>query len=48
MKLVHVFDACCGWPHGFAGTLREVASRHPEVQVEVVSGSLFLEDGGCR
>ena len=25
MKLVYVFDAYCGWSHGFSGTLREVA-----------------------
>jgi putative protein-disulfide isomerase len=41
MKLVYVFDAYCGWSHGFSGTLREVASRHPELPVEVVSGGLF-------
>ncbi|MEU6251355.1 DsbA family protein [Streptomyces sp. NPDC047043] len=41
MKLVHVFDAYCGWSHGFSGTLGEVASRHPELPVEVVSGGLF-------
>src|SRR5690242_20583113 len=41
MKLVHVYDAYCGWSHGFSGTLREVVSRHPELPVEVVSGGLF-------
>ncbi|MFF6783488.1 DsbA family protein [Streptomyces sp. NPDC012510] len=41
MKLVYVFDAYCGWSHGFSPTLREVASRHPELTVEVVSGGLF-------
>ncbi|MEV0478349.1 DsbA family protein [Streptomyces prunicolor] len=41
MKLVYVFDAYCGWSHGFSGTLREVAARHPELPVEVVSGGLF-------
>ncbi|MDK1474341.1 DsbA family protein [Streptomyces sp. 549] len=41
MRLVYVFDAYCGWSHGFSGTLREVASRHPELPVEVVSGGLF-------
>lgn len=42
MKLVYVFDAYCGWSHGFSGTLREVASRHPELPVEVLSGGLFV------
>ncbi|MBK3568849.1 DsbA family protein [Streptomyces sp. MBT62] len=41
MKLVYVFDAYCGWSHGFSGTLSEVVSRHPELPVEVVSGGLF-------
>ncbi|MCI3273594.1 DsbA family protein [Streptomyces cylindrosporus] len=41
MKLVYVFDAYCGWSHGFSPTLREVASRHPGLPVEVVSGGLF-------
>src|SRR4051794_12821063 len=42
MKLVHVFDAYCGWSHGFSDTLHEVVSRHPELEVEVVSGGLFV------
>ncbi|WP_326732597.1 DsbA family protein [Streptomyces phaeochromogenes] len=42
MKLVYVFDAYCGWSHGFSGTLREVTTRHPELPVEVVSGGLFV------
>ncbi|WP_405646291.1 DsbA family protein [Streptomyces sp. NBC_00019] len=41
MRLVYVFDAYCGWSHGFSGTLRAAASRHPELPVEVVSGGLF-------
>ncbi|PPS70998.1 MULTISPECIES: DsbA family protein [Streptomyces] len=41
MKLIYVFDAYCGWSHGFSRALREVASRHPELDVDVVSGGLF-------
>ncbi|GHF55805.1 DsbA family protein [Streptomyces mashuensis] len=41
MKLVYVFDAYCGWSHGFSRTLLDVAGRHPDVPVEVVSGGLF-------
>lgn len=41
MKLVYVFDAYCGWSHGFSPTLRAVAARHPGLSVEVVSGGLF-------
>ncbi|NEA98752.1 DsbA family protein [Streptomyces sp. SID13726] len=46
MKLVHVFDAYCGWSHGFSATLREIVARHPGLPVEVVSGGLFT--GGRR
>ncbi|GLP69660.1 DsbA family protein [Streptomyces sp. TUS-ST3] len=46
MKLVYVFDAYCGWSHGFSASLREVVARHPELAVEVVSGGLFT--GGRR
>ena len=41
MKLVYVFDAYCGWSYGFAPTLAEVVRRHPDLEVEVVSGGLF-------
>jgi putative protein-disulfide isomerase len=42
MKLVYVFDAYCGWCHGFSPTVREVAARRPELPIEVVSGGLFI------
>ncbi|MFJ9736936.1 DsbA family protein [Streptomyces sp. NPDC101166] len=41
MKLVYVFDAYCGWSHGFSATLSDLASHHPELTVDVVSGGLF-------
>jgi putative protein-disulfide isomerase len=41
MKLSYVFDAYCGWSHGFSSTLLEVTARHPELPVEVISGGLF-------
>lgn len=41
MKLLYVFDAYCGWSHGFSSTLREVTARHPDLPVEVISGGLF-------
>ncbi|MFE7835154.1 DsbA family protein [Streptomyces sp. NPDC057474] len=41
MKLIHVFDAYCGWSYGFAPTLAELVRRHPGLDVEVVSGGLF-------
>ncbi len=41
MKLVYAFDAYCGWCYGFAPTLTELLRRHPDLDVEVVSGGLF-------
>ncbi|MFH0176294.1 DsbA family protein [Streptomyces cacaoi] len=41
MKLVHVFDAYCGWSYGFAPTLAELLRRHADLRVDVVSGGLF-------
>ncbi len=41
MELVYVFDAYCGWSYGFAPTMTELARRHPELPVRVVSGGLF-------
>ena len=40
MKLVYVFDAYCGWSHGFARPSREIVRVTPN-SVEVVSGGLF-------
>lgn len=41
MRLVYVFDAYCGWCHGFGPALREVTGRHPGLPVDVISGGLF-------
>lgn len=41
MRLVYVFDAYCGWSYGFASTLNELVRRHPDLQIDVVSGGLF-------
>ncbi|SFR28057.1 putative protein-disulfide isomerase [Lentzea waywayandensis] len=41
MQLVYVFDAYCGWSHGFSSTMRTITARHPGLPVEVVSGGLF-------
>lgn len=41
MQLVYVFDAYCGWSHGFSSTVREVLARHPELESTVISGGLF-------
>jgi putative protein-disulfide isomerase len=45
MRLVYVFDAYCGWSHGFSSTLLEITTMHPDIPVEVVSGGLFTGAG---
>jgi putative protein-disulfide isomerase len=45
MRLVYVFDAYCGWSHGFSATVREVVARHPDLESTVVSGGLFTGSG---
>ena len=46
-SLTYVFDAYCGWCHGFGPALREfVAARADRIEVKVISGGLFL--GGNR
>ncbi len=42
MKLVYVVDAYCGWSYGFAPTATEIVRRHPDLDVEVVCGGLFI------
>jgi putative protein-disulfide isomerase len=42
MRLIYIFDAYCGWSHGFSATLREITARHPDLPTEVVSGGLFV------
>jgi putative protein-disulfide isomerase len=41
MKLIYVFDAYCGWCYGFGPTVDELVRRHPDLDIEVVSGGLF-------
>jgi putative protein-disulfide isomerase len=41
MRLLYVFDAYCGWCHGFAPTIRRVAEHNPGRPIEVISGGLF-------
>ncbi|MGW4891573.1 DsbA family protein [Kitasatospora sp. NPDC004240] len=44
MRLIYVYDAYCGWSYGFARTLADFTTRHPELPLEVVSGGLFTGD----
>ncbi|MFD3944880.1 DsbA family protein [Streptomyces sp. NPDC058579] len=39
--VTYVFDAYCGWCHGFTPWLREAVADRPHLTVEVISGGLF-------
>jgi putative protein-disulfide isomerase len=42
VKLTYVFDAYCGWCHGFGPAVRDFAAANAgRVELEVVSGGLF-------
>jgi putative protein-disulfide isomerase len=44
-RMIYVFDAYCAWSYGFAQTMVDIAAQHPEFEVEVVSGGLYVGQG---
>lgn len=46
MKLYYIWDAYCGWCHGFGRVLVTFVNQHPELELVVLSGGLF--DAGRR
>lgn len=42
LELVYVWDAYCGWCHGFSNSLKEFHENHPELPLKVLSGGLFF------
>lgn len=46
MKLYYIWDAYCGWCHGFGRVLDTFVNQHPELELVVLSGGLF--DAGRR
>ncbi|PJG84911.1 DsbA family protein [Conservatibacter flavescens] len=42
MKVIYFWDAYCGWCFGFGKVLAEFLDKHPELEVDVVSGGLFV------
>lgn len=46
MKLYYIWDAYCGWCHGFGRVLDAFVEQHPELELVVLSGGLF--DAGRR
>ncbi|MER2175713.1 MAG: DsbA family protein [Carnobacterium sp.] len=41
LELIYVWDAYCGWCHGFSKSLKEFHENHPELPLKIVSGGLF-------
>ncbi|MFC4713561.1 DsbA family protein [Planococcus dechangensis] len=42
LELIYVWDAYCGWCHGFSNSLKEFHENHPELPLSVLSGGLFF------
>ena len=43
MKVYYIFDSYCGWCYGFETILKPFIEAHPEVEVTVLSGGLFMD-----
>lgn len=41
-RLIYVWDAYCGWCHGFSNSLKEFHENHPALPLTVLSGGLFF------
>ncbi len=44
MKVYYIWDALCGWCYGFGAILTPFLANHPELEVEIISGGLFLNE----
>lgn len=44
MKVYYIWDAYCGWCYGFDSILKPFLDRHPDLELEVISGGLFNQD----
>lgn len=43
MKAYYIFDSYCGWCYGFETILKPFIEAHPELEVTVLSGGLFMD-----
>lgn len=41
MKVIYAYDALCGWCYGFEPVMQAYAAKHPEVEIEVLSGGMI-------
>lgn len=44
MKLYYIWDAYCGWSYGFNHIFLPFMDKHPELDLEIISGGLFSGD----
>lgn len=48
MKLYYVFDAYCGWAYGFNHIFTQFMKKHPDVDLTIMSGGLFVGENKKR
>ena len=41
MKIIYAYDALCGWCYGFEPVIMAYAAKHPEIEIEVLSGGMI-------
>lgn len=44
MKLYYIIDAYCGWTYGFNHIFTRFMQNHPDLDLEVINGGLFVGD----
>ncbi len=44
MKLYYIIDAYCGWTYGFNHIFTKFMQDHPDIEIEVINGGLFVGD----
>lgn len=44
MKLYYIIDAYCGWTYGFNHIFTRFMQHHPDLEIEVINGGLFVGD----
>ncbi len=44
MTIIYAFDPLCGWCYGFSGVIQGFVTRHPELEVEIISGGMVTGD----
>ncbi|TDM45382.1 thioredoxin [Macrococcoides goetzii] len=48
MKVYYIWDAYCGWCYGFNSIFKPFHENHPELEIEMISGGLFVGDNSKK